>query len=626
MQLNSFFIKWRSIFVLSLIMLGFVIIYVQYAKLAFEPKKTFSTKPPVVERGSIVDRNGKPLAVQTNFYHFGVTPKMIKNVAAFAVAVAPALDMNANDIASRITMNKGSSFIYLKKKLSQDEYNYLSEIIKNNNYISFCQFDKIPGRIYPENNLASQLIGYMGDDGKGLSGIEYSQQEVLSPSIKPDTTEDLYGDNVYLTIDANLQYKLEKIAQKTMEKTQAENMMIIAADARNGEILSYISLPSANLNYFTSAKAEETIDRPAATAYEPGSVFKIFSTAAFIDSGAFSTDKIFLCDGIYEQTTNLGEHFRITCLDHHGWVSAREALKYSCNDALAQMSELITTDTFLSYIHKFGFGDKTGIELPSESRGSVKSTDDKYWSARSKPTMSIGQEISVNALQMVHAATAFANKGLPIKLTVISRITDRNGTEKYVHKAEYEDRVLKSSTAQYILSCMETTAQSGTGHNANLGDISIGVKTGTAQMADPVNGGYSDTDFLSNCLAIFPVESPEIILYIVIEKAKGETYAGRIVAPVIAETADEIIDHLGLNRNNAASLEHSGTISIIENEPLTIGSVVPNFIGRPKRDIIPLLDQPNFNFIIHGEGWVVSQNPLPGTPVTENMTIELVLE
>ena len=116
MQLNSFFIKWRAIFVLSLIMLGFIIIYVQYAKLAFEPKKTFSTKPPVVERGSIVDRNGKPLAVQTNFYHFGVTPKMIKNVAAFAVAVAPALDMNANDIASRITMNKGSSFIYLKKK------------------------------------------------------------------------------------------------------------------------------------------------------------------------------------------------------------------------------------------------------------------------------------------------------------------------------------------------------------------------------------------------------------------------------------------------------------------------------------------------------------------------------
>ena len=466
----------------------------------------------------------------------------------------------------------------------------------------------------------------MGDDGKGLSGIEYSQQSILSPSITPDITEDLYGDNIYLTIDANLQYKLEKIAQKTMETTQAENMMIIAANARNGEILSYISLPSANLNQFTSANPEETIDRPAVTAYEPGSVFKIFSTAAFIDSGAISTDTIFLCDGVYEQVTNLGEHIRITCLDHHGWVSAREALKYSCNDALSQMSDFSDTNTFLSYIHKLGFGEKTGVELPSETKGSVKDTDDKYWSARSKPTMSIGQEISVNALQMVQAATILANKGQPIKLTVINKITDRNGNEKYIHKPEYGERILKSSTAQYILSCMETTAQSGTGHRASLGDISIGVKTGTAQMADPINGGYSETDFLSNCMAIFPVEDPEIILYIVIEKAKGETYAGRIVAPVIAETADEIIDHLGITRKSAASLEHSGTISIKENEPLSIGNTVPNFIGRPKRDILPLLDNTNYKFIINGEGWVVSQNPLPGTSVTENMTIELVLE
>ncbi len=466
----------------------------------------------------------------------------------------------------------------------------------------------------------------MGNDGIGLSGIEYSKQSVLSPEPTADSIGTIHGNNIYLTIDAGLQYKLEKIAKASMEETQAENLMLIAADAKNGEILSYINLPSANLNEYTSATTEEMIDRASITAYEPGSVFKIFSVAAFLDSGAITPDDSFLCDGIYQRRTNLGETIKITCLEHHGWLNARTALKYSCNDALSQMSEKISTEEFLSYIRRFGFGERTGVELPSETRGSVKNQNDRYWSARSKATMSIGQEISVSALQMVQAATALANKGILVKPSFIQKVTDIDGQVQYQHETTYGNRVLKSSTADYLLSCMETTAQSGTGTRASLRDISIGVKTGTAQMADPVNGGYSNTDFLSNCISIFPIENPQIVLYIVIEKAKGETYAGRIVAPVIAKAADEIIDHLGINRDGAASLEHSGKITIKENKPLTIDKFVPNFKGRPKRDLIPLLERDDIDFVIKGEGWVSSQTPEPGTPITENMKIEITLE
>ena len=438
--------------------------------------------------------------------------------------------------------------------------------------------------------------------------------------------EQYHGDNVYLTIDAGLQYKLQKIAAEAMKETQAESIMLIAADATNGEILSYISLPSANLNKYGAATTAERTDRASVTAYEPGSVFKIFSVASFLDSSSITADDSFLCDGIYQRRTNLGETIKITCLEHHGWLNARTALKFSCNDALAQMSEKISTDEFLSYIRRFGFGERTGVELPSETRGSVKNQTDKYWSARSKPTMSIGQEISVSAIQMVQAATVLANKGVLIRPTFIQRITDIDGNIKYKHETTYGNRVLRSATADYLLSCMETTAQSGTGSKASLRDISIGVKTGTAQMADPINGGYSRTDFLSNCMSIFPVNNPQIILYIVIQKAKGETYAGRIVAPVIAKAADEIIDHLGINRENAASLEHSGKFSLSEIKPLSISKVVPDFKGRSKRDLLPLLDKEDIKIVIDGEGWVVDQNPEPGTPVTENMTIELFLE
>ena len=290
------------------------------------------------------------------------------------------------------------------------------------------------------------------------------------------------------------------------------------------------------------------------------------------------------------------------------------------------MSEKISTDEFLSYIRRFGFGERTGVELPSETRGSVKNQSDRYWSARSKSTMSIGQEISVSAIQMVQAATVLANRGVLLKPTFIQRITDIDGNVKYQHEPTYGNRVLKSSTAEYLLSCMETTAQSGTGTKASLRDISIGVKTGTAQMADPVHGGYSTTDFLSNCMAIFPVNNPQIVLYIVIQKAKGETYAGRIVAPVIAKAADEIIDHLGINRENAASLEHSGKFSLNEIKPLEVNKLIPDFKGHSKRDILPLLNRKDIHILIDGEGWVVDQNPEPGTPVTENMTIELFLE
>lgn len=624
--MSVFFNKFRIGFIFFICAVGLVYVYVKFVKLAFYPQKKTITAPVTIERGSITDRNGKPLAVQTNFYHFVVTPKLIKAPDEFAEKVCEPLNMGIQEITQKIQNAKNANFIYIKKKISQEQYNELVKIIDENNYYNFTRFDKIPGRLYPENSLASQLIGYMGDDGTGLSGIEYSKQNILSPESSPDATGTIHGSNVYLTIDSGLQYKLEKIAKKSMEETQAESLMLVAADAKNGEILSYISLPSANLNEYTSASTQEMTDRASVTAYEPGSVFKIFSVASFLDSKSITADDSFLCDGLYQRRTSAGETIRITCLDHHGWLNARSALKYSCNDALAQMSEKITTEEFLSYIRRFGFGERTGVELPSETRGSVKNQNDRYWSARSKPTMSIGQEISVSALQMVQAATVLANKGVQIKLTFIKKIADIDGKTEYEHEPTYGNRVLKSSTADYLLSCMETTAKSGTGTRASLRDISIGVKTGTAQMADTVNGGYSNTDFLSNCMAIFPIENPQIVLYIVIEKAKGETYAGRIVAPVIAKAADEIIDHLGINREGAASLEHSGRITIKENLPLSIGKVVPDFTGRPKRDLIPLLARDDLNFIIKGEGWVSAQSPEPGTPITENMTIELDLE
>ena len=621
--MNSFFKNKRLIVFFSFCGVLVIAILAGYLRLALQPAAPKPQNEPVIERGSIVDRSGFPLAVQTNFYRIGVSTKDIKNSETFSKNMAPVLGVSEEELFERI--DKKREYVILKKKASQTEYEEISQRTKECGY-NYVSYEKLPGRVYPNGSLASQLIGYMGDEGTGLAGIEFSQQGILYPEIDKTLETPEQGKNIYLSIDANLQYKLEQIAYKTMENTQAESMMLLAADSRTGELLSYISLPSANLNeYGTSTTAERT-NKPAADAYEPGSVFKIFTLGIVFDEGAINPNDSFLCDGVYEHKIPGGETIRIKCLENHGWLTPREGLKYSCNDVLGQISDRVSEDTFIARIRQLGFGQRTGIELSGETTGIVKDRDSKSWSARSKPTIAIGQEISVSALQMVQAATAIANGGVPVKLTVIHKITDKEGTVLYEHEPEYKNRVFKETTAEYVLSCMETTATTGTGARANIGDVPIGVKTGTAQMADKVNGGYSDTDFLSSCLAIFPVDDPEIVLYIVVEKAKGETYGGRIVAPVIAEAADTIIDYMGMSRGKASSVEHNGVITIPNTKDITIGSLTPDFTGYSKKDLLPLMDQSKGKLNINGSGWVTSQNPEPGTPLTENTIIELYLE
>ncbi len=621
--MNGYFKKPALIVLLVLLAIFFVYVFSRYAVLAFTPVSKIQVPYEQAERGSIVDRRGKPLAVQTNFYHVGVTPHLVKNKEQFAHDVSVPLDMDEKIILRILENNSESSFVYLKKKVNQNVYANLKEIADKNKY-TYISFDRIPGRVYPENSLASQLIGYMGDDGKGLAGVEYSMQSYLQPT-EQEGTASASGKNVYLTIDANLQYKLEQIANQTMDSTHAESMILLAADAKTGEILSYISLPSVNLNEYGMASIAETIDRPAMVAYEPGSVFKIFTIAMAYDNSLIKAGDSFFCNGLYEKKYP-GETVRIKCLGTHGWLTPRDALKFSCNDVIAQISDRMNEDDFIAGIKRLGFGKRTEINLPGETYGLVKTPGSKTWSGRSKPTISMGQEISVSALQMVQAASAIANKGIPLKLSVIKKITNKDGSIVYEHQPTEKERVFKEATAKYVLSCMETTAISGTGSRARLNDISIGVKTGTAQMADRENDGYSSTDFLSNCIAIFPIENPEIILYIVVSKAQGETYAGRIVAPVIAKTADEIIDYLGMSRGQAESLEHSGKISITPSRGVEIGKYVPDFSGLPKKSLAGLLKRNDIQVKINGSGWVKSQSPAPGTPVTENMVIEINLE
>jgi cell division protein FtsI (penicillin-binding protein 3) len=367
------------------------------------------------------------------------------------------------------------------------------------------------------------------------------------------------------------------------------------------------------------------MDKPAIWSYEPGSVFKVFSMAALMNSGAISGNTVFNCTGYYERVTPSGEKERINCLGAHGPVSAREIIIYSCNAGAAYAADRLSSQAFYNSLKSFGFGSRTGAGNPGETAGLLRPVE--RWWERSKPTIAIGQEIAVSALQMVQAATAVANDGVLVPPKIVSRIVSEDGKNIKPFEAGKPRRVLRRETARAMRRyMMDVTSEIGTGWRANVEDLSLAVKTGTAQIFDSSAGGYSNTDFIASCIALLPAEAPSLVLYLAIIKPEGEILGGRIAAPAIREAAEALINYLGIPRGRNPQINHSGSISIPAVPYPAIDETVPDFSGVAKRQLLPLLARDDLNVQISGDGWVVRQSPKPGTPLTSETIITLELE
>jgi cell division protein FtsI (penicillin-binding protein 3) len=532
--------------------------------------------------------------------------------------LAPILEMPSDEIRERISLAP-SDFVYLKKQVDESTTRIIRDL-KVEGRLKGVAVEPIVGRIYPERNLAGQIIGFVGDENDGLAGIEYAFDRELAGAGGEDG-----GSQVVLTIDINVQYILERIAAKTLEENRAEAVMLMAMDPRTGDILGSASLPGFDPNNIRSSDENGRMDRPAIWSYEPGSVFKVFSLSALMDSGAIGGDTTFICNGHYERVTGRGERILINCLGAHGRVSPREIIIYSCNAGAAYASDRLGADSFYELLRNFGFGSRTGAGNPGETAGFLRPAE--RWSDRSKPTITMGQEIAVSAMQMIQAATAVANDGLLVPPRVISRIVSADGKKIQPWDAGPSRRVLKPETARAMRSYMvDVTSDIGTGWRANVEDLSLAVKTGTAQIIDPVTRSYSDTDFIASCIALLPAESPSLVLYVVIIKPQGEILGGRIAAPAIRESAEALVDYLGIPRGRNPQLSHSPSVVLPADRPPQIGSQVPDFSGLAKRTLLPLLLRDDLHIEIRGDGWVRRQSPPPGTPITPDTVITLELE
>jgi cell division protein FtsI (penicillin-binding protein 3) len=628
--------KRRFIIAVSALLVAALYILIRYA-MNIEPgiSDNAETQKTPLERGSIVDRNGKILASQVRRYDIYIIPPKERNpnkqnekIDNLANRLAPVLEMDENEIRRRIRAS-GKDFI-IKRYVTPEAYNAIRAMQEEKGYpLAGVVARAVPFRVYPEKGLAAQIIGFVGAEYQGQEGIEYALNNELSGK---DTSG--RGDRVELTIDANIQHILENVAGSTLAETRAESVIFLAMDPRSGEILGSAVAPGFDPNDFRNTSPEYYRNLPANMRYEPGSVLKAISISALMNSGAINENSEFICNGTYEWTTPSGKKERIRCADGvaHGRVGPREIIMYSCNIGAFHAASMQNDQGFYQSMLDFGFGKRTGAWRPEmETAGFLDKPGSRTWSSRTKQSITFGQEISVSALQVLQAAGAIANDGVLVPPKIVSRIISADGktVRTWDNGGNQSRQVISPDIARKMRQYMKDTASSlGTGWRGNIGDLSIAIKTGTAQYSDPSSGraGYSETDYISSCIALLPAESPSLVLYVVIVKPKGETLGGRIAAPAIREAAEEIVNYLGIPRGRTPWVPHPGSIDIAQEMLPVMGARVPSFYGLSKKTIMPLLRRKDLHVEIWGDGWVRRQSPPPGTVLTADTVIELYLE
>jgi len=600
-----------------------IVLWCFYARIMlFPPADPAKTAVLQAERGPILDREGRLLAVTSRLETATVWKPQIKDFNALVLALAPILGESAGDLSQRL--QTGPDFQYLKRKLSVKESVALREL-KARGELAGVNLIPEPGRSYPETDLAAGVVGYVGLDNVGLAGIEYTFNDVLAPVVSVDAGERT-GASVWLTIDSVLQHAVQSIADQAVTQNQASRVNILVEEAATGDLVVWASSPGFDPNRFSAYSDEVRTNAILTRAYEPGSVFKVFTLSALLDSGLLKPTDTFDANGYYEHVVaSTGEVIRIKDLAAYGRIDVQGILEHSSNAGAGYASDKMDAATFEAGLRRYGFGASTGIALSGETPGLLRPST--TWSARSKPTIAIGQEIGVSALQVMQAASVLANGGVMIKPQIVRKVVSSTG-ELLVENGRTEvRRVIQAGTADTVLGMLRSTVEIGTGKRARVEGYDLAGKTGTAQVTDPRTGRYSDKYYLASFLLYLPADKPRYIIYLTIENPLGASYlGGQIAAPVGKSVAEKLIQLRGLPKQGEDTLNHPGSATLDSPPPLVVGDTLPDLRGLSKRSLLPLLNKPGLKVEIHGEGWVVRQTPAPGSALTEGTTVTVELE
>ncbi len=514
-------------------------------------------------RGTIYDRSERALAMSVKVKSLYADPKEIEDIEGTALAVAAALKIKPDVILKDLRKAKEDNkrFVWLAQKLDEEAAQRLNKTLETYNLKKF-DLPKFQGlhwreeqkRSYPYKNLAAQIVGFSNSDDVGLAGIELSQEEILRGNVvKKWQDRDRLGrvyeeqegtreppKDVVLTISNSIQYKVEQALEKGAKASNSKSGMAIVLDPKNGEILAMANYPSFDPNRYTEFPAESYQNKAIQGIYSPGSVFKLVTYGAALDSNLMTADGMINCSRGFIEVA--GHRFN----DPHATktMSYIEALAVSSNVAAIKTGMSLGKENFYSYAQKFGFGQPTGIDLPAEARGLFRSPD--TWNGDSLASMSIGYEIGVTAMQMVTAYGAIANGGVKVKPHIIKEIRHSGGKPAVVPEL-VKTPIVSPDAARGLRRMMREVVVKGTARRAQLNGYTSAGKTGTAWKYNAKLKRVDAGKYVSSFIGYAPAENPAVVILVVMDEPTGGARdGGQVSAPVFREIAEQILPEMNI--------------------------------------------------------------------------------
>ena len=581
-------------------------------------------------RGNIYDRNNVPLTQNIIHYSLGAQTFKIKDRAEFAAKIANSTGRDIEYYLKKIDTKK--SFVVIEHKLRQNKVKPLLEQI-----IPGLVVERKSRRYYPQENIASQTVGFTDVDDKGLTGIEKEFNSYLAGKagwvvkqvdgkgrsqiktsfpIKPP----IDGSNIQLTIDLEYQSILHEELNRRINETNAKGAIGIIINPQNGSILAMSSMPDFNPNQHGLSPIENQKNRVLTDQFEPGSTYKVVTATAAVATNAVSLYEEFNCK---EGKINVAGKI-ISDHEIFGLLTFPQIIAHSSNVGMIKIAQKLGQEPLYTFSRDFGFGSPTGIQFPGESKGKLRQT--KNWSEMSLAEVSIGYEVGVTALQLASAYAAIANGGYLIKPSLIKQILSAKGEVIYSQKTEIIRKIANPEIMETVKDMLVDVVQYGTGEKAKIKGWSIAGKTGTAYKF--IDGAYSNK-YISNFAGFFPAEKPQVVGVIILDEPKyGYHWGGYGAAPVFRRIAQRIInvddsikhhkkekrptETVIANNDNEKSLIALSTVNSLKKYQDGY-AIVPNVRGMSIRKAKSILKKSNLRAKFEGSGQVVWQSPAPGT-------------
>jgi cell division protein FtsI/penicillin-binding protein 2 len=492
------------------------------------------------------------LAVSIPVDSIYVHPAKVKSVKEAVRKLVPLLGISPAILLKRLESDK--NFVWLDRKVKKGLGAKVKELdISGLNYVGETK------RFYPNGELAANVLGFVGMDGEGLGGLELYYNRYLRGApgwIRTDkdargrtiiTFRDEYsppieGLNLVLTIDEVIQHIAEQELEKVFQKSKAKGAIIIIMNPGTGGILALADRPTFDPNSFQDYSAAQRRDRAVTDGFEPGSTFKVVTAAAALQEGLFHLqDKLFCENGSYRLARRT-----IRDAEPYGWLTFKQVIEFSSNIGAVKIAAKLGKEKLYNYITSFGFGTRTGIDLPGEIDGLVRPP--RAWSKFSMGSIPYGQEVMVTAIQLIAAVSAVANGGVLMHPRIVDSIINKNGevVKRFVPRPVR--RVLSPSIADKLTSILVGVVDKGTGKKARLKEYRVAGKTGTAQVAG--RGGYLRGKFVASFVGYLPADNPQIAILVVVDEPQGNYYGGAVAAPVFRRVAEQVMIYLKMKGGN----------------------------------------------------------------------------